>query len=47
MDFLQLEGRKFLVFGVANRKSVAWHIAKTLTEARRRGGSCGAQPAAC
>ena len=33
MDFLQLEGKKILVFGVANRKSVAWHIAKTLTEA--------------
>lgn len=33
MDFLQLSGKKVLVFGVANRKSVAWHIAKTLTEA--------------
>jgi enoyl-[acyl-carrier protein] reductase I len=32
MDFLQLEGKRILVFGVANRKSVAWHIAKTLTE---------------
>ena len=32
MDFLQLEGKKILVFGVANRKSVAWHVAKTLTE---------------
>jgi enoyl-[acyl-carrier protein] reductase I len=29
-DFLQLTGKKFLVFGVANRKSVAWHIAKSL-----------------
>jgi enoyl-[acyl-carrier protein] reductase I len=33
MDFLQLEGKRILLFGVANRKSVAWHIAKTLTEA--------------
>lgn len=33
MDFLQLAGKKVLVFGVANRKSVAWHVAKTLTEA--------------
>ena len=32
MDFLQLEGKRILLFGVANRKSVAWHIAKTLTE---------------
>lgn len=31
-DFLQLAGKSILVFGVANRKSVAWHIAKTLTE---------------
>jgi enoyl-[acyl-carrier protein] reductase I len=29
-DFLQIAGRRFLVFGVANRKSVAWFIAKTL-----------------
>ena len=29
-DFLQLSGRTFLVFGVANRRSVAWSIAKTL-----------------
>ncbi|MCA9175748.1 MAG: SDR family oxidoreductase [Planctomycetales bacterium] len=33
MDFLQLEGKKVLVFGVANRRSVAWHVAKTLAEA--------------
>lgn len=32
MDFLQLEGKRILIFGVANRKSVAWHIAKTLTD---------------
>lgn len=31
-DFLQLNGKNILVFGVANRKSVAWHIAKTLEE---------------
>jgi enoyl-[acyl-carrier protein] reductase I len=29
-DFLQLQGRTFLVFGVANRRSVAWAIAKSL-----------------
>ncbi|MFI5358099.1 MAG: enoyl-ACP reductase [Opitutales bacterium] len=29
-DFLQLSGKSFLVFGVANRKSVAWFIAKAL-----------------
>ena len=32
MDFLQLADRKIVVFGVANRKSVAHHIGKTLTE---------------
>jgi enoyl-[acyl-carrier protein] reductase I len=31
-DFLQLSGKTFLVFGVANRKSVAWFIAKSLEE---------------
>lgn len=31
-DFLALAGRTFLVFGVANRKSVAWFIARTLEE---------------
>ncbi len=31
-DFLQLNGKSFLVFGVANRKSVAWLVAKTLEE---------------
>lgn len=31
-DFLQLTGKTFLVQGVANRKSVAWHIAKSLEE---------------
>ena len=33
MDFLQLEGKSILVFGVANRKSVAYHIARTIEEA--------------
>ncbi len=32
MNFLQVEGRRYLVFGVANRKSVAWHIAQMLEE---------------
>ena len=31
-DFLQLSGRTVLVFGVANRKSVAWAVAKILEE---------------
>lgn len=31
-DFLQLAGKTILVQGVANRKSVAWHVAKTLEE---------------
>jgi enoyl-[acyl-carrier protein] reductase I len=31
-DFLQLSGKTFLVFGVANRKSVAWFVARTLEE---------------
>ena len=33
MDFLQLTDRSILIFGVANRKSVAWHISRVLTEA--------------
>jgi len=32
MSFLALEGKTFLVFGVANKKSVAYHIGKTLSE---------------
>ncbi len=32
MDFLQLSGKSILVFGVANRKSVAYAIARTLDE---------------
>lgn len=31
-DFLQLAGKTFLVQGVANKKSVAWFIARTLEE---------------
>ena len=31
-DFLQFSGKTVLVFGVANRKSVAWLIARTLEE---------------
>ncbi len=31
-DFLQVSGKTFVVFGVANRKSVAWLIAKSLEE---------------
>ena len=30
MSFLEIENKTFLVFGVANRKSVAWGIANTL-----------------
>lgn len=36
MDFLQLHGKSFLVFGVANRKSVAFHIARLIGEAGGR-----------
>jgi enoyl-[acyl-carrier protein] reductase I len=32
-DFLQLAGRRIAVFGVANRKSVAWHVAQVLKQA--------------
>jgi enoyl-[acyl-carrier protein] reductase I len=32
MDFLQLSGKHMIVFGVANRKSVAYHIGATLEE---------------
>jgi enoyl-[acyl-carrier protein] reductase I len=32
-DFLQLAGRTVVVFGVANRKSVAWHASRVLEEA--------------
>jgi len=33
MDFLRLSGKKIIVFGVANRKSVAFHIARILSDA--------------
>jgi enoyl-[acyl-carrier protein] reductase I len=33
MDFLQLDGKTVLVFGVANRKSVAYHAGRLLREA--------------
>ncbi|MGL6195870.1 MAG: enoyl-ACP reductase FabI [Thermoguttaceae bacterium] len=36
-DFLNISGKKFLIFGVANKKSVAFHIAKMLIE---QGGRC-------
>ena len=32
MSFLALEGKVFLVFGVANKRSVAWAIARSLEE---------------
>lgn len=33
MDFLGLSGKTILVLGAANRKSVAWHIGRVLSEA--------------
>lgn len=36
MDFLQLSGKSILIFGVANRKSVAYHISRVLED-------CGAK----
>ncbi|MBL9122985.1 MAG: SDR family oxidoreductase [Planctomycetaceae bacterium] len=36
MDFLGISGKTYLVTGVANRKSVAWHAARVLTEAGAR-----------
>jgi enoyl-[acyl-carrier protein] reductase I len=32
-DFLQLAGKRILIMGVANKKSVAWHVARVLGEA--------------
>ena len=32
MNFLKMEGKSFLITGVANKKSVACHVAKTLIE---------------
>ena len=37
MDFLQLAGKRILIFGVANRKSVAYHVGRVLAEA---GAAC-------
>ena len=36
-DFLQLNGKAIVIFGVANKKSIAWHIGKTLEE---QGAQC-------
>jgi len=36
MGFLQLADKRFLVFGVANRKSVAYHVGRVLEEAGAR-----------
>ena len=33
MDFLQLTGKNVLICGLANRKSVAYHVGRVLTEA--------------
>ena len=35
-DYLQIADKSFLVFGVANRKSVAYHIGQTLEQAGAR-----------
>jgi enoyl-[acyl-carrier protein] reductase I len=32
-DYLQLDCKRILVFGVANKKSVAWHVSRVLVEA--------------
>lgn len=36
MDFLDISGKAFLVAGVANRKSVAWHVGRVLAAAGAR-----------
>lgn len=36
MDFLQLTGKSILIFGVANRKSVAYHVGRVVGEAGAR-----------
>ncbi|UCC59829.1 MAG: SDR family oxidoreductase, partial [Dehalococcoidia bacterium] len=33
MDFLDISGKTFLVFGVANKKSVAYFVSQVLNEA--------------
>ena len=37
LDFLQLSGKRYLIFGVANKKSVAFFVAKML---REEGAEC-------
>lgn len=32
MSFLEVAGKTYVVFGVANKKSVAWHVARLLEE---------------
>ena len=32
MSFLGLEGKTFVLFGIANKKSVAWHVGELLAE---------------
>ena len=32
MDFLGIAGKTFLLFGVANRKSIAWYVGQTLEQ---------------
>lgn len=32
MSFLSLEGKTIVVFGIANKKSVAWHVAETVAK---------------
>lgn len=36
MDFLRLRDKRFLIFGVANKKSVAWQIARMLLDEEAR-----------
>ena len=36
MDFLNLEDNTILIIGVANRRSIAWNVAKALLEAKAR-----------
>lgn len=36
MDFLEVAGKSIVVFGVANRKSVAWHVSQVLEQAGAR-----------
>jgi enoyl-[acyl-carrier protein] reductase I len=33
MDFLQFSGKSIVIFGLANRKSVAWHVGSLLRDA--------------